>query len=209
MDRRASFSFFRSFYEAISELKNAEDRDAVSMAVYAYALDGVVPSLSGVPAALFTLIRPNLDASKKKAESGQAGGMAKANTKQAPSNPVANRKQTPREIEVEKELEKEKESKPPLPPKEPKVQWADNVTMTNAEHDKLLATHGPANTVRLIEILDNYKGSSGKRYKDDYRAILSWCVDRLNEERVKHGGNQDPPVDPGAGQRRWGLKSDL
>lgn len=64
--------------------------------------------------------------------------------------------------------------------------------MTNVQHEKLLAAHGSADTARLIEILDNYKGSTGKTYKDDYRAILSWCVDRLKEERRKgpsRGGN--------------------
>lgn len=42
------------------------------MAICAYALDGEEPQIEGVPGAVFTLIRPNLDASMKKAESGQA-----------------------------------------------------------------------------------------------------------------------------------------
>ena len=42
-------------------------------------------------------------------------------------------------------------------------------------------------TKRMIEILDNYKGAKGKRYKSDYRAILTWVVDRYNEEIVKYG----------------------
>ena len=57
--------------------------------------------------------------------------------------------------------------------------------MTNDEHEKLVATHGAADTSRLIEILDNYKGSSGKKYVSDYRAILSWVVDELNERKEK------------------------
>lgn len=65
------------------------------------------------------------------------------------------------------------------------VQWAENVTMTNAEHDKLLATYGSVDTARLIEILDNYKGANGKKYRSDYRAILSWCTNRLEEEKAK------------------------
>lgn len=64
-----------------------------------------------------------------------------------------------------------------------KIQLAENVSMTNAEYKKLLDAYGPTDTARLIEILDNYKGSKGKRYKSDYRAILSWCVDRLEEEK--------------------------
>lgn len=67
--------------------------------------------------------------------------------------------------------------------------------MTNAEHQKLLDTHGPADTARLIEILDNYKGSSGKKYKSDYRAILSWVEDRLEEEKKRQPGSSNPFLD--------------
>lgn len=88
--------------------------------------------------------------------------------------------------------------KKPKNPKKPKVQWAENVVMTNDEHDKLLAAHGPVDTARLIEILDNYKGSVGKKYDSDYRAILSWCVDKLKEEKRKEGKNQSQKEPPGA-----------
>ena len=78
---------------------------------------------------------------------------------------------------------------------EPKVQWAEYVTMTNAEHDKLLAAHGPADTARLIEILDNYKGAKPRKrhYESDYRAILSWVVDRLEEDKRKQGRAETKP----------------
>lgn len=67
-----------------------------------------------------------------------------------------------------------------------KVQWAENVAMTNAQYEKLLCTYGEADTKRLIEILDNYKGAIGKKYEDDYRAILNWVVNRLKEEKSKN-----------------------
>lgn len=60
---------------------------------------------------------------------------------------------------------------------------AENVTMTDAEYQKLIDKYGEKETSRLIEILDNYKGQSGKKYKSDYRAILNWVVDRLQEEK--------------------------
>lgn len=98
------------------------------------------------------------------------------------------------ESESESESESELESPPSPPPKkqtEKKVQWAEFVTMTNEEHQKLLDAYGPADTARLIEILDDYKGSSGKRYKSDYRAIRAWCVDRLNEEKRRPGAKPE------------------
>ena len=123
---------------------------------------------------------------------------------------VGNKKENKKEkeIEIEKELEIEYECNTPLSPltgggeavtgeivtekpqkkaknQTPKVQWAEFVTMTNAEHDKLLDAYGPADTARMIEILDNYKGSTGKKYASDYRACLNWVADRVREENAK------------------------
>lgn len=74
-------------------------------------------------------------------------------------------------------------------PKREKTKYADFVNMTEIEHKKLIEQYGPDATARMINILDNYKGSKGKTYKDDYRAILSWVVDRYNEEQTKHHSN--------------------
>lgn len=70
-----------------------------------------------------------------------------------------------------------------------KVKYGEFVRMTEEEHQKLLEQYGPEKTARMIEVLDNYKGSKGKTYKNDYRAILSWVVDRVNEEFAKRGGS--------------------
>lgn len=73
---RGQFTFYRSYYEAIKQLKKA-DQAAVLMAICAYALDEEMPGLTGTPAAIFALIKPTLDASRKKAASGKAGGKCK------------------------------------------------------------------------------------------------------------------------------------
>lgn len=70
-----------------------------------------------------------------------------------------------------------------------KVKCADYVNMTEEEYEKLVAQFGKDMTARMIEVLDNYKGSSGKTYKSDYRAILNWVVERVKEEQAKRGGN--------------------
>ena len=61
--------------------------------------------------------------------------------------------------------------------------------MTEDEYEKLLDKFGKKAANEMIEILDNYKGSKGKTYKNDYRAILSWVVKRWKEE---HPGVKDP-----------------
>ena len=69
--------------------------------------------------------------------------------------------------------------------KEEKSIYAEFVSMTKTEHEKLIATYGAEDTAAMIQILDNYKGASGKKYTSDYRAILNWVVTRLAEGKVK------------------------
>ncbi len=63
-----------------------------------------------------------------------------------------------------------------------KIKFAEFVTMTQEEYDKLVDRIGERGTKRCIEILDNYKGSIGKKYASDYRAILNWVIARYEEE---------------------------
>lgn len=72
---------------------------------------------------------------------------------------------------------------------EEKIHFADFVTMTNVEHEKLVSTYGTEFTDQCIKILDNYKGSKGKEYKSDYRAILSWVVDEAKKRKQENKYN--------------------
>lgn len=74
---------------------------------------------------------------------------------------------------------------PPTPLKIIKTKFAEFVSLTNDEYTSLVAKLGEERAKRCIEILDNYKGANGKRYKSDYRAILNWVVKRLEEEEAK------------------------
>lgn len=72
-----------------------------------------------------------------------------------------------------------------------KVSFAEFVSMTNDEYSSLVTKYGESGTRRMIEILDNYKGSSGNTYKSDYRAILNWVVGRYTSEKLQ--SNNDLP----------------
>lgn len=93
-------------------------------------------------------------------------------------------------IKKEKKEKKEKKVEIITPPNPPvtKVQYAENVTMTEQEYTKLIEkAKGEAGAKRMVEILDNYKGSNNKDYASDYRAILSWVVERWVEEEKRKG----------------------
>jgi hypothetical protein len=66
--------------------------------------------------------------------------------------------------------------------KEKKTKYADFVSMPPDDYDKLILEHGAKNTKIFIEILNNYKGSTGKKYKSDYLTILNWVIDKAKKE---------------------------
>ena len=72
--------------------------------------------------------------------------------------------------------------KKPEEPKPEKIKYGEFVSMTEAEYRKLVEGYGEAAAKKAVEILDNYKGSKGKTYKSDYRAILMWVIDSIKEK---------------------------
>lgn len=95
----------------------------------------------------------------------------------SPRNPIQSESKSESESESERAQARGK--------RESKVQFAEFVSLTNVEYSSLVAEHGEHGAKRMIEILDNYKGSNGKKYKSDYRAILNWVVDRYKDECKK------------------------
>ena len=73
---RNSFIFYRSFYESIKEL-TPEQQSEVYTAVFEYSLNQNEVELSGISKAIFTLIKPQLDANLKRYENGSKGGRPK------------------------------------------------------------------------------------------------------------------------------------
>jgi len=76
---------------------------------------------------------------------------------------------------------------------EAQIHFAEFVSMTNAEYEKLVSTYGPNFVDQCIKKLDDYKGATGKKYKSDYRAILSWVVDEIKKKQSRSckGGIDD------------------
>lgn len=61
--------------------------------------------------------------------------------------------------------------------------------MTNAEYNKLVSTYGKDFADECIITLDNYKGANGKNYKSDYRAILSWVIEKVEQKNKSNKNN--------------------
>ena len=104
---RNQFTFYRSYRDALRAL-NAKDFKAVVLAICDYALDESEPCLSGVPHAVFTLIRPTLDSGRNKAANRK--NKTKTNEEQNGNKSEQTRKEKEGEKEEEGEREKENDS---------------------------------------------------------------------------------------------------
>lgn len=110
---RTQFTFYESFYKAISRIKKKADRADAYDIICSYALFQEEPDLDSVSDAVaiaFELLRPVLDKAREKSENGKNGGSRpKANAKQSESKMGANAKveQAVSKKEIEIEVEKE------------------------------------------------------------------------------------------------------
>ena len=117
---RTQFTFYESFLKAVSRIKNKNARCDAYDTICRYAMYGEEPDMDKLPDAVaiaFELVKPNLDASRRKANNGRAGGMAKqtASKTEANEKQTASKKEKEIEIEIEKELEVKRNIKEKTP----------------------------------------------------------------------------------------------
>lgn len=184
---RTQFTFYASFYKAISRIKDDTARAKAYDAICQYALYGTEENIDSLPdmaAIAYELIKPNLDASRKKAENGKLGGAKK----QSKSKPEAKDKQEQTENKKEKEkekenkIEKEKESyidnerKRSAPSRESFGQYGW-VKLTEEEHSRLISEYGLSEVQRAIAYIDESAQSTGNKNKwKDWNLVVRKCI---------------------------------
>jgi len=110
---RNQFTFYRSFFEAASKIKSKAARAEAYDAICKYALFNDAPDvdkMSDAAAIAFMLIKPNLDASRRKAKSGKSGGKSKQSGSKAEANDKQEQPASEKEKEKEEEIEIENDS---------------------------------------------------------------------------------------------------
>lgn len=192
---RESFVFYASFYQALKELET-EDQIIVYDAICRIALYGEQVDLSGVPAAIVTLIKPQIEANNKRyangikgAEGGRLGGRPK-NPKETPNAGFENPKETPNEnvndnvnVNVNEnvnENENENVNAPALqqeaPPAREKYGEYGWVKLTGREYARLENDLGWEELGRCIRYIDELAQSTGNKNKwRDWNLVIRRC----------------------------------
>lgn len=155
--------------------------------------------------------------SLKRREAGLKGGTAtKAKIFDvAPLERVPAKRPEPKEAAIPTPQD---ETPPPLTPeqkekaeKAKKYKYAEFVTLTRDEYAALCEKYSEDVAKALIERLDNYKGSKGRKYRSDYRAILSWVVNAYNEDIQRYGSANSTKVtgNPGSEEKPHSFRNTL
>jgi hypothetical protein len=97
--------------------------------------------------------------------------------------------QPPTNHEQERIRKKKKEEEKhipltPLSPDPPKIEFREHVQLSQKEFDTLLAKYGQEFLNKMLDTLDAYKGSSGKKYNSDYHTMKAggWVVERVEKD---------------------------
>lgn len=166
-----------------------EERGKLVWALLEYGENRTTPQFSGSLKTAFNFIKKDIDRDIEKYI--KKCDQNRDNRRKGLSTTVNDRQQSSLNKDKDKdknkikENNKEKNIKKESPPS--KKKYAEFVSMTEEEYQRLVSEHGETAVKRMIEILDNYKGANGKKYKSDYRAILHWVVKRVNEESQNKG----------------------
>lgn len=164
---RNHITFFKSYFTAIRRIKKKADRCDAYDALLDYAFEDILPDLETLPdaaAIAFDLVKPNIDSSKKKAESGSRGG----SSKHTGSKGEASSKQTGSDKDKEKDKEKEKEI------------YKEIVSYLNQKTGKHFRdTSDKTKTAIHARLAEGFK-------LEDFRAVIDKkCADWLGDKKME------------------------
>jgi hypothetical protein len=118
---------------------------------------------------------------------------ANQQSNQRPTNdqPTTNHKQE----RIRKKKNEKEEEQPPTPSSNSKIQFREHVSLTQVEYDSLKEKHGEIFVASMLDILDAYKGSNGKKYKSDFHTMKEggWVVERTRKEKMQGNNANEKP----------------
>lgn len=182
---RTQYTFYESFYKALSRIRKDADRAKAYDAITRFALYGEDPDLDTLPdhvAIAFEVIRPNLEASRRKAEGGSKGKPTKERGKI-----------TKRTAKQEKEQEQEQEKEQDKEQDKEKGQMSNArarafVPPTVAEVAAYVREKGyPVDAESFVAFYASKGWKVGSQLMKDWRAAVVTWSKRERQERRETG----------------------
>ena len=180
---RNSCIFYKSFYDSIKEL-NSKDQVQIYNAIFSYQFDNELIELKGVCKSIFTLIIPQLEANNQRYNNGCKGGRPKSkekpkqNQNETKIKPNVNVNDNVNENDIEKEIYKEKEFKPPT---------------LNKVDEYCKERNNGIDAQKFIDFYESKGWMIGKNKMKDWKAcVRTWeQKNRQQEQKLPNWFNKD------------------
>jgi hypothetical protein len=175
---RKAINFFRSYFEVAKEL-NDKDRLAFYDALLNKQFENIEPNLKGMANFAYISQKHSIDAQVK-------GYFDKTKDEQFSPNqpPSVGATQPPYLQEKGQEKEKEKvKEKEEVQVVSKKIQLREYVFISQSNLDKLYSEYLEHEVTWMLDKLNDYKASTGKKYKCDYSAINVWVKKAFEKEK--------------------------
>lgn len=184
---RDSFIFYKSFYEAITNLPK-DIKLEVLTAVIEYALFGRLPdNLKPFAKGMFTLMKPNIDANNTRRENGAKGGH-KSRTSSKPFSSAKNKQTAAAKAAYSLTYEQEVEQM------RSDAEWRKTVcedfNITDQEYDRRLD--------RFLERCNDDKERKGKERHDSFADCQSHLRYWMSKAYTHHPSSAPAPEDDAA-----------
>ena len=182
-------------YKQHFELLSNEELGILLRGTMAYEAENILPNFDGKIQMAFSFIKAQLDRDAEKYQktveqrkkAGKAGGLASA-SKRAGANASKCKQTEANQADTDTGTDTGTDTVTGTDTgtdndTEAKVAFLDCVHLAPAQHKELLKTFGETKTAELIQILNDYKASTGRTYQSDFHAIKSWVLKKYDEER--------------------------
>lgn len=172
---RDSSIFYRSFYEAINELPDINKLE-VYTAIFEYSFNFNEIELTGISKTIFTLIKPQLEANKKRFENG-----IKPKVKPEISKTEAKQKQTKSKVKANNNVNNNNNENINY-----NLGKNENIILTDIEYKKLCQDYTKEKADKAIDYLSDYaieKPTKFKEYKNHNLTLRRWVFDAIGKNQ--------------------------
>lgn len=174
---RKAIKFYISYFEVASEL-NDKDRLAFYDALFNKQFNNIEPNLKGMAKFAYISQKHSIDAQVK-------GYYDITKDEQFnPNQPPTQGSTLPPNKQVKEEVKDKEEVKEKIEIIKKKIQVREFVFISQSELNKLKDEYSEHELNWMLNKLNDYKASTGKKYKCDYSAINVWVKDAFRKAKV-------------------------